>query len=87
MTSRSWGPGKAPGDGQESARGTVGTDAAAAPNLKPPVITRWVAIAVVGLALGWTVGGRFDLVTVLGAIAGAVWIGCDRALRTVGDAS
>lgn len=31
MNSRIWGPGRPSGDGQESARGTVGTDAPATP--------------------------------------------------------
>lgn len=31
MSSRIWGPGEAHGDGQESARGTAGADAAATP--------------------------------------------------------
>lgn len=34
----------------------------------------WAAVGVTGLAFGWTVGGRFDLVTVLGAAAAvAAW--------------
>lgn len=44
MSSRSWGPGKAPGDGQESARGTVGTDAAATPIGSARVLIAWVSL-------------------------------------------
>lgn len=33
----------------------------------------WLAIAMTAFAFGWTVGGHFDGITILGAIAAVVW--------------
>jgi hypothetical protein len=75
MSSRSWGPGEAPGDGQESARGTVGTDAAATPIGSARVVigmaSLWLTLICVSITFfTWTVNG----VTLLGTTFFAVFI-------------
>jgi len=72
MTSRSWGPGKAPGVGRESARGTVGTDAAATPIGSARPVIAWASfvltlLCVVLAVLAGVANGLLLLATIFAA--------------------